>query len=166
MPSRFVSLAILIYWSIAAFCLLTWDVLPELTLGICPGLAVDRLGRRFEQSRCGGASRSSMIPRSPDMRRTVGEAVTGSSRRPDGWFELTSQVEFDAGGPVEGDAVLGPVRAFGSRSTVVYRSIPPGTCIRSTCEVKSQDSAETLVEVKGQLKGKKMEIVSRGRWRS
>ena len=36
MPSRFVSLAILIYWSIAAFLLLTWDVIPELTLGVCP----------------------------------------------------------------------------------------------------------------------------------
>jgi hypothetical protein len=38
MPSRFVSLAILIYWSIAAFCLLTWDVLPELSLGYAPDL--------------------------------------------------------------------------------------------------------------------------------
>ena len=38
MPSRFVSLVILIYWSIAAFCLLTWDVIPELTLGYPPDL--------------------------------------------------------------------------------------------------------------------------------
>ena len=45
MPSRFVSLAILIYWSIAAFCLLTWDVIPELTLGISAGPAGHRLRR-------------------------------------------------------------------------------------------------------------------------
>lgn len=38
MPSRLVSLAILIYWSIAAFFLLTWEVLPELTLGYPPDL--------------------------------------------------------------------------------------------------------------------------------
>ncbi len=38
MPSRFVSLAILVYWCIAAFCLLTWEVLPELTLGYPPDL--------------------------------------------------------------------------------------------------------------------------------
>ena len=38
MPSRLVSLAILVYWCIAAFCLLTWEVLPELTLGYPPDL--------------------------------------------------------------------------------------------------------------------------------
>ena len=38
MPSRFVSLAILVYWSIAAFCLMTWEVLPELSLGYPPDL--------------------------------------------------------------------------------------------------------------------------------
>ncbi len=38
MPSRLISLAILVYWSIAAFCLLTWDVLPELTMGYPPDL--------------------------------------------------------------------------------------------------------------------------------
>ena len=36
MPSRFVSLAILIYWCVAAFFLLTWEVLPELSLGYPP----------------------------------------------------------------------------------------------------------------------------------
>ena len=43
MPSRFVSLAILVYWCIAAFCLLTSEVLPEMTLGYPPDLR-DRLG--------------------------------------------------------------------------------------------------------------------------
>ena len=38
MPSRLMSLLILIYWSIAAFCLLKWDVLPELTMGYPPDL--------------------------------------------------------------------------------------------------------------------------------
>ena len=50
MPSRFVSLAILIYWSIAAFLLLTWDVLPELTLGLPTRSAGDRARRRFGQA--------------------------------------------------------------------------------------------------------------------
>ena len=38
MPSRIVSLVILVYWSIAAFCLLTWDVLPQMTSGYPPDL--------------------------------------------------------------------------------------------------------------------------------
>ena len=62
MPSRFVSLAILVYWCIAAFCLLTWEVLPELTLGYPPDLR--RSPRPVTPpSRSRGASRSSMIPK-------------------------------------------------------------------------------------------------------
>ena len=60
MPSRFVSLAILIYWSIAAFLLLTWDVIPELTQGYPPNLRAIARRRRFDPGRCGGASRSWM----------------------------------------------------------------------------------------------------------
>ena len=37
-------------------------------------------------------------PRYPDVRRTVGESVTASKRRPDGWTELTSHVDLDASG--------------------------------------------------------------------
>ena len=47
MPSRVISLAILVYWSIAAFCLLTWDVLPELTHGLSARLAGNHLRQRF-----------------------------------------------------------------------------------------------------------------------
>ena len=36
MPSRFMSLAILVYWCIAAFFLLTWEILPGLSLGYPP----------------------------------------------------------------------------------------------------------------------------------
>ncbi len=48
MPSRLVSLAILIYWCLAAFCLLTWEILPELSLGtrIPPRPPRHRLGRQ------------------------------------------------------------------------------------------------------------------------
>lgn len=50
MPSRFVSLLILVYWSVAAFFLLTWEVIPELTLGNAPDLR-DYFGWRIEQAR-------------------------------------------------------------------------------------------------------------------
>ncbi len=61
MPSRLMSLLILIYWSIAAFCLLNWDVLPELTMGYPPDLR----GIAFASEsagRSGGASRCWRIP--------------------------------------------------------------------------------------------------------
>jgi hypothetical protein len=160
MPSRFVSLAILIYWSIAAFCLLTWDVIPELALSYPPDLrAITVAGDLTRPVRW--SIQVIDDARFPDVRRLVGEAVTASSRRPNGWFELTSRVEVDAGGLLKGTPLL-------SRSSIrlgvesLYRVEPTGNLHSFEIEVKSRESPATLIEVKGRLKGKKMEVVSRG----
>ena len=50
MPSRLMSLLILIYWSIAAFCLLNWDVLPELTMGYPPDLRAIAFASESDQA--------------------------------------------------------------------------------------------------------------------
>jgi hypothetical protein len=160
MPSRFISLAILIYWSIAAFCLLTWDVIPELTLGYAPDLrAIAGAGDSSKPVRW-----SIQIiddPRFPDVRRTVGEAVTASSRRPDGWVELTSRVDIDAGGLLKGTPFVTRTKVrLGVES--LYRVDPSGNLSSFDLQVKSHESPEPLIKVKGQLKGDKMEIVSRG----
>jgi hypothetical protein len=160
MPSRIVSLIILVYWSIAAFCLLKWDVLPEMTSGYAPDLrsitqAVDSAKPIRWSIQVTDDSRF------PDVRRIVGEAVTACTRRPDGWFELTSRVEFDAGGLLKGTAFLTRSSVqleIGSRY-LVDRS---GNLHSFLLEVKSPESPETLVEVKGEVKGKIMEVVSRG----
>src|SRR4051794_1605460 len=101
MPSRFVSVAILVYWCAAAFCLLTWEILPELSLGYPPDL------RTIAQA--GDASRPVAWDiqvvddaRSSEPGRSVGEAVTSSRRLEDGRFELTSCVVFDAGAILKG----------------------------------------------------------------
>ena len=102
-----------------------------------------------------------MIRSFPTCARMVGAAVTASSRRPDGWFELTSRVEIDAGGLLKGTAFL-------ARSSIRlevesrYRVDPSGNLHSFTLDVKTRDSPETLIQVKGQIKGKKMEIVSHG----
>jgi hypothetical protein len=160
MPSRFVSLAILIYWSIAAFCLLSWDVLPELSLGYAPDLrSIALAGDSNKPVRW--SIQVIDDPKAPDIRRTIGAAVTGSSRRPDGWFELTSQVEFEAGGLLKGTP-FGTSASIRLEISSVYRVDPSGNLQSFDMEVKSQDSAGALVKVKGQLKGATMEIVSRG----
>ncbi len=160
MPSRFVSLIILIYWSIAAFCLLTWDVLPEMTSGYPPDLrSITLAGDSARRIRW----RIQVIddPRSPDVYRTVGEAVTGCARRANGWFELTSRVDLDAAGLLKGTA-------FFSQSSIrmgvesLYLVTPSGNLHSLLLEVKSREPSETLVEVKGEIKGKTIEIVSRG----
>ena len=160
MPSRFVSLAILIYWSIAAFLLLTWDVIPELTLGYPPDLrAIAIAGDSTRPVRW-----SIQIvddPRYPEVRRTVGESVTASARRPDGWFELTSRVEIDAAGLLKGTRfVSGSSVRLGVES--LYLVDNSGNLSSFDIQVTSKESSDSLMKVRGQLKGAKMEIVSRG----
>jgi hypothetical protein len=160
MPSRFTSLAILIYWSIAAFCLLTWDVIPELSPGYAPDL----------RSIAGAADTGALVrwsiqivddPRFPEARRTVGEAVTRSSRRSDRWVELTSRVDLDAGGLLKGTPFLTRTNArLGVES--LYRVDPSGNLRSFDLQVNSRESSGALVKVKGELKAGKMEIVSRG----
>jgi hypothetical protein len=160
MPPRLVSLAILVYWCIAAFCLLTWEVLPELTLGYPPDLRAI--------AAAGDAARpvpwSIQIiddPKAADVRRSIGTAVTASKRLPDGWFELTSRVNFDAGGLLKGTA-------FATKASVrlelvsVYRVDPSGNLRSFDMKVTPVDSTETLFTVQGRLKGEVMEVVSKG----
>jgi hypothetical protein len=160
MPSRFTALAILIYWSIAAFLLLTRDVIPELTQGYAPDLrAIAHAGDPTRPVRW--SIQVIDDPRYPDTRRTVGEAVTGATRRPDGWFNLTSRTEIDAGGLLQGTL-------FRTRTNVrlavdsLYRVDPSGNLSSFDLRVRSPESREPMLKVNGQLKGGKMEIVSRG----
>ena len=160
MPPRLVSLAILVYWCIAAFCLLSWEVLPELTLGYPPDLhAIAAAGESGKP-----VSWSIQIiddPKTPDVRRTVGSAVTASKKLPDGWFELTSSVNFDA------EAVLKET-AMATRASVrlelgsIYRVDPAGNLRSFDMKVSPVDSNEALFAVHGRLHAGIMEIVSKG----
>jgi hypothetical protein len=160
MPSRFVSLAILVYWSIAAFCLLSWDVLPDLVQGYPPDLRSITYANND-----GRAVRWSLQvidnPKDPDVRRTVGEAVTSSTRRPDGWFLIDSKVEFDAGGLLKGTL-------FATRMDMpleirsLYHVEPSGNLRSFDINVKPRESSERLVSVRGDVDHGKMTIVSHG----
>ncbi len=160
MPSRFVSLAILVYWCIAAFCLLTWEVLPELTLGYPPDLRAIAVAGESAKP----VTWSIQIiddPKAPDVRRTVGSAVTTSKRMPDGWFELTSRLKFDAGALLKGTAIAtwASVRL---ELFSVYRVHPSGNLRSFDMKVTPVDSSEALFTVQGRLKGGVMEVVSKG----
>jgi hypothetical protein len=161
MPSRLVSLGILIYWSIAAFLLLTWDVLPELTQGYAPDLRAIALA--------GDSSRPVRWdiqvvddPRHPDVRRTVGESITTSSRRPDGSFELKNRSELDAGGLFRGTP-------FGSRPSLrvgvesEYLVAQSGNLSSFRLRVVDKGRADAeIMTVAGKVNGRKMEIESHG----
>ena len=164
MPSRLISLAILVYWSIAAFCLLTWDVLPELTMGYPPDLRAIT----FASDSNVPVRWSIQVvddPRSPDARRAVGEAITASSRQADGWYEMTSHVDFDAGDLLRGTP-------FATRASVRlqidsrYHVDPSGNLHDFDLQVKSGEFGDELIDVKGQAQGKDPGDRQRGdRWR-
>jgi hypothetical protein len=160
MPSRFVSLAILVYWSIAAFCLLTWDVIPDLSLGYPPDLRAIAFAGDLTKP----VKWSVQVvddPKALDARRIIGEALTLSTHRPDGWYELTSHVELDAGGLLRGTP-------FATRTSIRlridsrYHVDPSGNLQKFDLQVRSQEFAEELFQVKGNLRGKTMEIVADG----
>ncbi len=160
MPSRFVSLAILVYWCIAAFCLLTWEVLPELTLGYPPDL------RAIAVAGDSGKPVSWSIqiiddPKAADVRRSVGSAVTASKRLPDGWFELTSRVNFDAEALLRGTELRTKASVrFELFSS--YRVHPSGNLRSFDMKVTPVDSSEALFTVQGRLHGSVMEVISKG----
>jgi hypothetical protein len=160
MPSRLISLVILIYWSIAAFCLLTWDVLPELTMGYPPDLRAITFASDPSRS----VRWSIQVvddPRSPDARRTVGEAVTAAKRRPDGWYEMTSHVEFDSG-----DVLRNTVVATRLNVRILiesqYHVDSSGNLHDFQLRVTSRDFDDERIDVRGTVKGTKLRIVSRG----
>jgi hypothetical protein len=159
MPSRLMSLLILIYWSIAAFCLLKWDVLPELTMGYPPDLR----GIAFASDSNRPVRWSIQVVDDPrkDTRRTVGEAVTTSERQADGWYEMTSRVDFDPG-----DLLRGTMWSMRESVPVQVKSQyhvdPTGNLQNFDLNVASQGLGDELVHVSGRFRDGKMEIISRG----
>lgn len=160
MPSRFMSLVILVYWCVAAFFLLTREILPELTLGYPPDLrAIASAAEAGKPVRF--SIRVIDDPKSPDVRRIVGEAVTAWRRQPDGWYELSSRASLDAGGLLEGKAVAvkSSVRL---ELASTYRVDTSGNLRAFDLKVTSRDTPETLFTVTGWLHGGVMEVAAKG----
>ncbi|MFO0889568.1 MAG: hypothetical protein U0790_10575 [Isosphaeraceae bacterium] len=160
MPSRLISLAILIYWSVAAFYLLTGEVLPELSLGYPPDL------RAIAKASDGnGPVKWTMEvldgKEGGESTRTVGEAITSSSRLPDGRFEMGTRVSFDAGELLKGTP-LGIKASVRLKLESIYRIDPSGNLKSFDLTVTPVEASEALFTVRGRLTGGTMEIVSRG----
>ncbi len=161
MPSRFVSLAILIYWSIAAFFLLSWDVLPELAQGPPPDLRSITYASN-DPKPVHWSLQVIDNPKDPDNRRTVGEAVASSSRRPDGWFEIDSKVGFDAGGLLKGTVFATRMGGIPLQIQSLYHIDPSGNLRSFDINVRSRESPERLIDIEGKVEHGKMNIVSHG----
>jgi hypothetical protein len=160
MPPRLVCVLILLYWAIAAVCLITRDVLPELTIGSPPDLRT--IARAEEHAQ---PSRWSVQvidePLSPESRRTVGHAITSSTRRKDGWVEMKSEVSFDSGGLLKGTPFESSADVqLEIRSTYVVN--PLGNLHSFQAIVKSEHNPDELLSIEGKLKDGVLDVVSKG----
>lgn len=161
MPSRWVSLAILFYWLVATFLLLKWEVLPELSLGYAPDLrTIAAAGEDSEPSYW----EIDVIddPRRPETRRSVGEAVTETTRQPDNWVKMTSRVDFDAAALLKGAPLIGGQEGVRLSLRSVYRIDPAGSLRSFDMAVASPDSGDDLVTVKGRLHAGVMKVAVKG----
>jgi hypothetical protein len=154
--------AILLYWVVAASNLIRYDLLPELRFAKPPDLL--SIARAV---RGGGPSHWSVQviddPTHPEVRRSVGQAVTESIHRRDGWVLLSSQVRFDSAGLLRGTA-------FASRAQVeleiasTCRIDPSGNLQSFRASVRSQDDPREVLRVEGRLnaRGDVLEVISHG----
>jgi hypothetical protein len=165
MPPRLVCVAILLYWVVAAASLIRRDLLPDLRFARPPDLL-----SVAHAVRGNGASRWSLLviddPAHPDIRRSVGEAVTESIRQGDGGVLMSSRVRFDSGGALRGTV-------FASKTQFAPVIVILSTCqidragnLRSFSATVRPESAEPqeVLRVDGRLneRGDALEVISRG----
>jgi hypothetical protein len=161
MPPRLVSVAILVYWSLAALGLITRDLLPELSLRQPPDLRtitraeVDAVPARW-------AVQVVDDPSMPENRRTVGQAVTEAVRRPDGWVVMSSRVWFDASGLLKGTAFANKVSDVRLEVDSTYLVDVSGNLQSLRALVRSQGERGDLLKVEGRLKNRAIEITTHG----
>ena len=108
-----------------------------------------------------GRRRSATSRRAPDGGR-CGDGVDAAARR----LVRADEPRRDRRRGLAQEALrsrAGPACASGSRASI--SSIHSGNLSRLICVSVAKGSADSLIKVKGQLKGSKMEIVSRGRCR-
>jgi hypothetical protein len=154
-------LAILVYWSVAAFFLLTWEVLPEMTLGYPPDLRA-----------IASASGTNPVPVTwsidvvddrgkPDVRRTVGFATTDSIRMGDGSYEMTSRVEIDASELLRRTPLAG---GAGVRLVIDgrYDVSPKGDLRSFHMKMSGEGGGDDLLTIDGKVSDGVLEVSSRG----
>lgn len=158
MPPRLLSVGLLLYWAIAAVSLISRDLLPEWTLGNPPDLRT--ISRAEEGARPGRwAVQVVDDPKLPEVRRTVGQAMTEGVRRADGAVVMASRVSFDAGGVLKGTPFNKKSQARIEVSTDCLVD-PTGNLRSFRAHVRSLNDPEELLEVKGVVKNRAIEVTT------
>ena len=150
MPSRLVSLAILVYWCVAAFCLLTWEILPELSLGYPPDLrAIAQAGDASRPVTWDIQVMDDPVARAGPVGRRGGDLVEAAARR---------LVRADAAGSTSTPASCSGGRRSAARAHVELEigastgSTPRATSESFDMKVRTRDSRRA-VQGQGQAEG-------------
>jgi hypothetical protein len=159
MPHRLVCVGILLFWAVAAVALFTRDLLPDLLIGSPPDLrSISSAERSDEPTKWSilVAEDSSLV-----NLRSVGQAVTTTTHRSDGWIQLASEVRIDAQDllfktPFHG----GPEEHLQIKSRCDITS--SGNLSSFSTHVRSMVEGLDLLTLEGRVKGELLEVKSRG----
>jgi hypothetical protein len=164
MPPRLVCLALLLYWSAAVTGLITRDLLPQLSTANAPDFrALVPAGEGAGPTRWTVEVMDE--PAFPESLRTIGDAITRSSRGPDGGVHLTSEVRFDAKGLLRNTPLAAKTDVkLGMAIASTYEVDPSGNLRTFHMGVKYDGDREGLdvLTVDGALKNRAIEITTRG----
>lgn len=160
MPHRLVSLAILIFWTIAAGALFTRDLLPTFLLGPPPDL------RTIAHSDApAGPTRWSILAGDDGKGlnlRSVGQITTETLRKRDGWVRFTSQAWLDSGELLRGTAFETPqTERIGVVGSAEIDSTGNLQNFRVGVKLDERGGPEVL-SLDGRLKKDMLEITTRG----
>lgn len=162
MPSRLVSLLILLYWSVAAFGLFTREILPDFFIGSPPDLrSVAQTAEDPEPVRWSilvsddGATLSNL--------RAVGRATTQTRRTAEGWTRLDSDVWLDANGLLRATPF-----AFKNEDNIRlqiasrYDIDASGNLRTFEANVRAAEDVQPLLTLLGTVKSDAIEVKARG----
>lgn len=160
MPNRLVSVAILLFWTVAAGLLFTRDILPTFLLGSPPDL------RTIAQSDLPeGPVRWSILASDGSTQaslRSVGQITTETHRKRDGWVRLHSQAWIDSGELLRGTTL----EASGADRIGILGLVDidsTGNLQSFRVEVRlDEQGAEEILHLDGRLKKDMLEITTRG----
>ncbi len=160
MPHRLVSLAILVFWAVAAAALFGRDILPDLIVGPPPDLkALTTVGDQPRHTRWTILVEEDRI--APGQYRSVGRVETTTRRKKDESTSMISDVWFDSG-----DLMRGTPFAAGRGERLEVRSVvevdPLGNLQYFRSAVRSGGDPTDLLVLEGQLKKDAIEVRARG----
>jgi len=141
---------ILVYWVVAAFLLLSRDVIPDFSWGFNPNLRTIAAAGRNDPPVKWTIHVVDAPRNSSESRRKVGEAVTGSTVRDDGWSTLASQVFLDSTDLFKGTP-LAAIALGRLRVESHYLVDPKGDLHSLELKITADEAPDFPITVKGKV---------------